>query len=242
LHSRLPVNEKGERTGLFEGDKAPHVEVVETAYGVMGGGRRVEDATHYQWRINQFLMPFYTLFPGTGRDGELKFNGHAFFPIDDDHVMDLRFDFKPFGPMTEKDRAGVYYGNVPGGYSPASSDPLTQWRLAPNAENDYLRDYEAERTTRFSGIPGWAVLQDRAMQESMGLICDRTKEHLGTTDAMIIRMRRLLLSAAMALQEGTPPPGVDEPESYYIRGVQVAAPTDADWVEVTKEGIKAGGR
>ena len=57
--------------------------------------------------------------------------------------------------------------------------------------------------------------QDHAVIESMGAIYDRTQEHLGTSDLMVIRMRRLLLKAAHELREhGTPPPGVDDPEVY----------------------------
>lgn len=41
----------------------------------------------------------------------------------------------------------------------------------------------------YSGIPG-AGQQDRAITSSMGPIYDRTHEHLGTTDSLIIRARR----------------------------------------------------
>ena len=44
---------------------------------------------------------------------------------------------------------------------------------------------------------------------------DRRIEHLGTADAMIIRVRRRLLEAARALRDhGTVPPGVDDPNVY----------------------------
>ena len=47
----------------------------------------------------------------------------------------------------------------------------------------------------------------------MGHIVDRTNEHLGTSDAMIIRTRRRLINAAIALRDhGTVPPGVDDPQ------------------------------
>ena len=57
-----------------------------------------------------------------------------------------------------------------------------------NKGNDYLRDYELEKTTQFCGILFAGNLQDRAMTELMcnedGIepIYDRSKEHLGTTD------------------------------------------------------------
>lgn len=44
----------------------------------------------------------------------------------------------------------------------------------------------------FSGIPE-ILDQDAAVQEGMGFIVDRTKEHLRKTDAAIVHLRRLFL-------------------------------------------------
>ena len=44
------------------------------------------------------------------------------------------------------------------------------------------------------------------MTESMGEIYLRTQEHLGQTDAAVIRMRRMLLKAAKDLANGIEPP------------------------------------
>ena len=64
----------------------------------------------------------------------------------------------------------------------------------------------------------------------------RWQEHLGTSDAMIIRTRQRILRAARALQEqGTVPPGVDEPEVYGVRGGGVFLPKNADWLKATAE-------
>jgi phthalate 4,5-dioxygenase len=64
----------------------------------------------------------------------------------------------------------------------------------------------------------------------------RWEEHLGTSDAMIIRTRQRILRAAKALAEqGIAPPGVDEPEVYGVRGGGVFLPKDADWLEATAD-------
>ena len=79
----------------------------------------------------------------------------------------------------------------------------TGWRrrLNQNKENDYLIDREAQASgTNYTGIAG-IFQQDQAVTESMGELVDRTVEHLGTTDSMIIRTRRRLIGAARALQE-----------------------------------------
>jgi len=72
--------------------------------------------------------------------------------------------------------------------------------------------------------------QDDAVITSMGPIMDRTREHLGTADATIIRVRRRILEAARALHErGVTPPGVDYPELYRVRSCQAILPKDVSW-------------
>src|SRR4030095_3361224 len=74
--------------------------------------------------------------------------------------------------------------------------------------NDYLIDREMQRKVNYTGIVGVSN-QDFAVTESMGPIYDRTKEHLGTTDLAIIRMRQQLINAARSLERGIEPPGLD---------------------------------
>ena len=69
----------------------------------------------------------------------------------------------------------------------------------------------------------------------MGAIVDRSQEHLGTSDAMIIRTRRRLLKAASDLRQGLIPPTVDHPELYRQRSGGVILPRAADWVEASEE-------
>ncbi len=75
-----------------------------------------------------------------------------------------------------------------------------------------------------------------AVTESMGTIYDRTHEHLGTSDSMIIRARRRWIAMAKAVVErDLVPPGVDEPEMYRQRSGEIILPRDADWWEGTKQ-------
>src|SRR5205085_9124994 len=92
-----------------------------------------------------------------------------------------------------------------------------------------------EGQTGYSGIEGIAM-QDAAMTGSMGVIYDRSKEHLASSDAMVIRVRRRLIAAVSAhMRSGTVPPGVDDPEVYRVRSGGVFLPEGADWVEATSE-------
>ncbi|MDE3077118.1 MAG: hypothetical protein KGJ86_17010, partial [Chloroflexota bacterium] len=87
----------------------------------------------------------------------------------------------------------------------------------------------------FTGITGIPV-QDASMTWSMGPIFDRRSEHLGTSDAMIIRTRRRLIAAAKALAEqGITPPGVDTPQAYRVRSGWIHLPEGADWLDETRD-------
>ena len=59
---------------------------------------------------------------------------------------------------------------------------------------------------------GWWNLasneQDRAAQESQGLIADRTREVLGTSDRGVVMFRRMLSDAIKSVEMGEDPPGV----------------------------------
>ena len=101
--------------------------------------------------------------------------------------------------------------------------------------NDFLMNRDVKRTKSFTGIPS-VRLQDDAVITSMGPILDRTKEHLGTADAAVIRVRRRMLEAARGLRErGITPPGVNNPELYRLRSCQAILPKDANWQDAMQD-------
>ncbi|NLD56168.1 MAG: Rieske 2Fe-2S domain-containing protein [Burkholderiaceae bacterium] len=57
-------------------------------------------------------------------------------------------------------------------------------------------------------------LHDQWAVESMGAIQDRTREHLGTSDKVIMANRRMLLKAIETVQAGGVPPGVADPAQH----------------------------
>ena len=93
----------------------------------------------------------------------------------------------------------------------------------------------------YSGIPNGAEPQDRGMQESMGPIYDRTREHLGTTDMMVIAARRKPINACKAYRDDQmPPPGVDNPELYWMFSGGALVPKGANGIERTREILFGG--
>ena len=122
------------------------------------------------------------------------------------------------------------------GYLPDTSDWLGKFRPVQDPRNDYLIDRAAQSAMEsYTGIQGIPE-QDKAMNESMGAICDRSQEHLGTTDAMVIRTRRRLIDAARAFEQtNDAPEGVDQPELYRQRAGCVLMPRGVNALEVCED-------
>jgi phenylpropionate dioxygenase-like ring-hydroxylating dioxygenase large terminal subunit len=222
-----------------------------------------EPGTEY-WRTGHFLLPFYTmngpgLLPLKNRavawvpiDDEhtmmwqiepkehqsLMRNGTGIGGL---RESTLRADPKGAIDLTQLGVAGVQGTRLQAN----ATGWLDRFRTYQDATNDYLIDRDLQKNVEwdagkpqrgtYSGIPGGADIQDCAVQESMGPIYDRTQEHLGTTDALIIATRRCLINAAKALRDQqTVPPGVDKPELYRMRSGGALLPKGVDGLAVLR--------
>jgi len=210
-------------------DRAPRYEVTDTDSGVMYGAYRPAEADTNYWRIANFLFPFYAMIP-TGVLG-LEVRVRAWVPMDDAHTLAFLITHGAPPPPRNAGRQAV----APPETLPNTTDWYGRFRCAADGTNDYLIDRKAQKTVSFTGI-GSIHLQDHAVTESMGPVYDRTREHLGTSDAMVIRTRKRLLDAARALRDrGQIPPGVDDPRVYAVRSGGVVLPRGADWIEATQK-------
>src|SRR5439155_4417966 len=194
LHSQLDFRpEAGSATNYYK--QAPHLEVTETPYGAMYGVRRDGEPGEYNWRIIQFLFPSFSMITvGTPRERGVV-PSQLGVPIDDEHVAHWAVRWKASEPLPDETPQ-----SRPGEYLPNGSSWMEQWQTTANRANDYLVDREMQRTVNFSGLAS-IPLQDKMATESMGPIMDRGHEHLGTTDGMIVRVRRRLIAAAKALRD-----------------------------------------
>ena len=233
VHAKLSGDSK--RRGTYHRDKRPRLEILPTDYGACYSARRRGDVEGLYWhRITQFILPFYTMI--AANDPYLV-SARAWVPLDDDHNLQFVMRARLDRPVTEAERKQVRDPFAAwGGYLPATSEPQSRYYTKANLHNDYMVDYELQKKELVLGIPFLGNLQDRAMTETMGPIYDRTQEHLGTTDAMVIFARRRLIDAARALRdEGSVPANVDDASLYRVRPASVLIPEGESWVAATEK-------
>ena len=225
LHRVLSADSS--RPGFKPGDpfvrgKAPILELDVTDYGYRYAGLRPLDGDSVHVRAYHLILPFHQIRPGrTGVGDYTGVAGHIWVPMDDETTMVYNWEYSTTEPLTEEDRLERRLGN-----GPFDVDQTT-FRSRRNRENNYLLDRRVQRTESFTGIDGVNV-QDRAVQESMGTIVDRSREHLGPADRAVIQARRLLLQAIKTVEAGGTPPGV-EPTYYTLRPAEAVLPRDTDW-------------
>ena len=85
----------------------------------------------------------------------------------------------------------------------------------------------------FSGIYGINT-EDFAVQESMGPIVDRSREHLGASDLAVIHFRRPMIDAAARLaRDGATPVGLAQSVDYRaLSSAEGMIPLGEDWRRV----------
>jgi phenylpropionate dioxygenase-like ring-hydroxylating dioxygenase large terminal subunit len=218
---------------LLKADPHPQFVPLESPGGLYIATRRNAGADDYYWRVTQWLMPCFNLFPPY--EGN-PYGGHAWVPIDDEQSWTFSIDYHPERPLTADEVAameagkGIHVSVIPGSFIPVA-----------NKQNDYLIDRVAQRERRtFCGVTGIGE-QDAAVQESMGPIEDRTAEHLVGTDNGIIMTRQRLLKAAKAVQAGNVAPGTGA-AAQRVRAFAAVLPKDAALNSAPQMQVAASGK
>jgi hypothetical protein len=155
-------------------------------------------------------------------------------PVDDEHTMEWSISNVRNAGLRSRNSAGMR--GI--GTQPNTADWLGRFRAAMDPSGDFGIDRGVQAA--FKGVAGYTGLptidtQDRVITWSQGPRFDRSQEHLGTTDVMVIRTRERLLDAARALRDrGIVPPGVDAPHVYRQRSGWVILPRGVDYWEATR--------
>ena len=206
----------------FVRGKAPTLALDVTDYGYQYAGIRPLDEGRIHVRTYHLILPFHQIRPSRSESGVPLVAGHSWVPIDDENTMVYNWEYSTTdAPLTEDDRLERRLGN-----GPLDVDQAT-FRGKRNRGNNYLLDRQVQKTESFTGIDGINT-QDRAVQESMGPIVDRSREHLGPADRAVIQARKLLLEAVRTVSEGGTPRGV-EPTYAKLAAAEAVLPRDTDW-------------
>lgn len=215
------------------------MEVETTDYGYTYSSTRPlsKDEGNYI-RTYHYVLPFHQIRAGqVGRSGEKvqpRSSGHCWVPIDDETTMVFNWTFTwDDNPLNAKHKALEGTGNE----WDVDIDRTT-FIAQRNKGNDWMLDRDMQRTKNFTGIVG-VNTQDRALQETMGVIADRTQERLGTSDRAIIAMRKLLLESIKVAGDGGSPRG-SQGEFIGIRAIDRILPADQHWSALKPEMYPVG--
>jgi phthalate 4,5-dioxygenase oxygenase subunit len=225
LH-RGATNDWAKRTAVST-DLSPKLEAEDTDYGFRYAAiRKPNDNpdTEKYVRVTLFVIPTTSFIP---RPLEQEKNAHVQLsaPVDNGNCMF-------YGVFFSQDGAPVNHA---------------QWRETLRARpgidldrnffsiahkgNWWNQDRAAMKDGSWVGIDGFPH-QDMACQESMGPVVDRSREHLGTSDIAIIRLRKRLLEAVGKFQRGEPLIGHGSVPFERLRSEQVVVPIERPWQSI----------
>jgi phthalate 4,5-dioxygenase oxygenase subunit len=232
----------GDRSFLNNYDAlVAHLNLERTGYGFTYSGIRARD-THNWVRGYHWIMPSFHMrasvegaFGYREKGDEVPtIDGHMWIPIDDNHtwVYNFMYSHDPARPLPpdQAHNAETRLGR---------GDWLNENYVSKlNRSNDYGIDRLLQKTSSMTGIQGINT-QDFALQEGMGSVVDRTKEHLGTTDRAIITLRQILLESIDAEQRGEPLRAIDPATYRNVRSVDRMIEKDKEWRAATKDDFVA---
>jgi phenylpropionate dioxygenase-like ring-hydroxylating dioxygenase large terminal subunit len=223
LHSgfiaRGQIDTQSRDLSLTMVNTAPDFEMDATSYGLREGALRDVGQGRTYARIRQIVLPFFTFIPGTKDD---VCSGRATVPVDDEWDAEWYIVYDPERPLSQERLGSLYSG--------ASQDPEDFAANLGNAENFWHQDRDAMRAGHWSGLTRNIPFEDFIIQSSMGPLVDRTKEQLGAADAIIVRVRRLLLDAVEEYRRsGAIPWRSDDIDFNAIRALAVTFPKEQDW-------------
>ena len=203
---------------------------VATDFGMLFGSGGDSPDGQARWSVEAMLMPFHKLI---ALQPERPRGAHMWVPIDDENCMIYNIEFRTERPLSsgDLDRSIAYR------YVHTENIPGTD-RCVRNKDNDYLVDRSLQKSgASYTGFTGFGI-QDCGIQESMGPITDRSREHLGASDLHLVHLRRYMLRALKTMQAGGDVPGTD-PAGYRVRSSIVHLPVGRGFDEAVGPLVRA---
>src|SRR5262245_11871291 len=175
--------------------------------------RKIDPKTIYL-RVSNIVLPCHGFIPTGGLKGNADgYTIHSHVPIDDTHSMRYNIHFRRTRPIHGDERQH-------------DEEIGADFHKLRNLANNYLQDRIQQKRENFTGMGQIFLVHDSCATETMGPIYDRSREHLGVSDMTVIALRRFLLRAVRALDNGQEPPHVIRTEAQNdVRHVACIATT-----------------
>lgn len=199
LH-RVAAGSVSERSGGnvrgLRGDDPPEIDIEHTSFGTRIFALHKSPNGKKYLRINNFVFPCGAT-PSTS-GGDVGYQGRWYVPIDDHSHCRFEFFYRHSAPLNKEGLQRNRMENV----GPDN-------RHVRRIENRYLQDRDEQKNgDSFTGMGRHFPSQDAFAIETQGPIQDRTQEHLGSSDVVIIEVRKALLRAIKQMEEGGEAPGL----------------------------------
>lgn len=215
---------KASNLELYAANTRPAVDQQDTRYGIQALITRLLPDGGTFLKIYNFVLPNLSIIPGSaGADGYM-INWHV--PIDETNHWKFMITFNRAKAIDRESLKSI----------------LPEWESTflpkRNRRNQYLQDRDdmiSGSSGWFSGLGSCFADHDSAAHEGQGAMQDRTKEHLGESDKIIVRMRRLLFDAVEDVKKNVDPVGVIRDQAGdWTRDLHVLSeyfPASENWRE-----------
>jgi len=187
----------GSNARMFSEDPYPRLDIENTSFGVrIHALRKMAKGENYL-RVNNYLYPNGTTPASSEPPPVSGYQGRWYVPIDDE--KHARFEFIYNHKKLDKE-----------GFAKLRNQNVApDGRHVRRQENRYLQDREEQkRNESYTGMGRHAPTHDAFAIETAGEIQDRTQEHLGSTDIVIIEVRKALLGAIKQMEAIGEAPGI----------------------------------
>ncbi|HLH75943.1 MAG TPA: Rieske 2Fe-2S domain-containing protein [Candidatus Binataceae bacterium] len=202
---------------------SPTYELIERPYGFREGALRdLRDGTYYA-RIREVVLPFYSFIPN---DRPMPCLMICAIPVDDEWNAQWYVWYEPDRPMDRAEQM-KWMGGVAQDRDNFCSD-------MGGFDNLWHQDREAMREGHWTGLTQCFQYEDFVVEESMGPIVNRSREYLGMSDAIILRVRRQMMQAAREFRKsGQLAFGNAEAIDYStVRALAVRERAEINWREI----------
>jgi phenylpropionate dioxygenase-like ring-hydroxylating dioxygenase large terminal subunit len=204
--------------------ETPEILVSPADYGLRLIAKREIDETKTHVRVTNVMFPQAFVIPMSAEMTITQWH----VPVDDENCYWYAI-FTSFTEPTDKAQMRAQRFEL---YE------LPDYTSRRNKRNSYGFNLQEQLTETYTGMGFDINVHDQWAVESQGVVQDRTREHLGTTDKGIIAYRRLLVNAIETVLAGEKPlMTVNEEQAATLTGpasIDGIAPT-AHWDEYWKE-------